>query len=76
MRRQLEELQRHDRAMEQGRGLYLAPYKYGRGLYLGPYKHGQDVAAKKKKHRKDNKNVVCRNYQCAIEWETYARTIL
>ena len=28
-RRQLEELQRHDRAMEQGRGLYLAPYKYG-----------------------------------------------
>ncbi|KYN40000.1 hypothetical protein ALC56_05608 [Trachymyrmex septentrionalis] len=25
-RRQLEELQRHDRAMEQGRGLYLAPY--------------------------------------------------
>ena len=38
-RRQLEELQRHDRAMEQGRGLYLAPYKYGRELYLGPYKH-------------------------------------
>jgi len=25
MRRQLEELQRHDRAMEQSRGLYLAP---------------------------------------------------
>ena len=48
-RRQLEELQRHDRAMEQGRGLYLAPYKYGRGLYLGPYKRGQGVAAKKKK---------------------------
>jgi len=38
MRRQLEELQRHDRAMKQGRG-----------LYLGPYKHGQGVAAKKKK---------------------------
>jgi len=36
VRCQLEELQRHDRAMEQGRG-----------LYLGPYKHGQDVAAKK-----------------------------
>ena len=51
-RRQLEELQRHDRAMEQGRGLYLAPYKYGRGLYLGPYKHGQGVAAKKKKTSK------------------------
>ena len=72
MRCQLEELQRHDRAMEQGRGLYLAPYKYGRGLHLGPYKHGQDVAAKKKK------NAVWRNYQCAIERarETYARTIL
>jgi len=39
--RQLEELQRHDRAMEQGRG-----------LYLGPYKHGQDVAAKNKKTSK------------------------
>ncbi|KYN10435.1 hypothetical protein ALC57_17454 [Trachymyrmex cornetzi] len=39
-RRQLEELQRHDRAMEQGRGLYLAPHKYGRG---------QGVAVKKKK---------------------------
>ena len=38
-RRQLEELQRHNRAME-GHGLYLAPYKYGRGLYLGPYKRG------------------------------------
>jgi len=25
MRRQLEELQRHDHAMEQSRGLYLAP---------------------------------------------------
>jgi len=67
MRRQLEQLQRHDRAMEQGRRLYLAPYKYGRGLYLGPYKHGQGVAAKKKKRRKDNKNAVWRNYQCAIE---------
>ena len=51
-RRRLEELQRHDRAMEQGRGLYLAPYKYGRGLYLGPYKHGQGAAAKKKKTSK------------------------
>jgi len=65
--RQLEELQRHDRAMEQGRGLYLAPYKYGRGPYLDPYKHGQGLAAKKKKCRKDNKNAVWRNYQCAIE---------
>jgi len=40
VRRQLEELQRHGRAMEQGRGLYLAPHKYGRGLYLSLYKHG------------------------------------
>jgi len=38
-RHQLVELQRHNRAME-GRGLYLAPYKYGKGLYLGPYKRG------------------------------------
>ncbi|KYN30172.1 hypothetical protein ALC57_00368 [Trachymyrmex cornetzi] len=54
-RRQLEELQRHDRSMEQDRGLYLAPYKYGRGLYLGPYKRGQGVAAKKKKTSKRRK---------------------
>jgi len=50
-RRQLEELQRHNRAME-GRGLYLAPYKYGKGLYLGPYKRGQGVITKKKKTSK------------------------
>ena len=61
-RRQLEELQRHDRAMEQGHGLYLAPYKYGRGLYLGPYKHGQGAAAKKKKRQRDYKNAVWHNY--------------
>ncbi|KYN12103.1 hypothetical protein ALC57_15739 [Trachymyrmex cornetzi] len=48
-RRQLEELQRHDRAMEQCHGQYLAPHKYGRGLYLSPYKRGQGVAANKKK---------------------------
>ena len=36
-RRQLEGLQSHDHAMEQGRGVYLAPYKYGPELYLGPY---------------------------------------
>jgi len=47
-RRQLEELQRHNRAME-GHGLYLAPYKYGKGLYLGPYKRGQGIITKKKK---------------------------
>ena len=39
-RRQLKELQRHDRAIEQDRGLYLAPHKYGCGLYLSPYKRG------------------------------------
>ncbi|KAL6258148.1 hypothetical protein P5V15_010071 [Pogonomyrmex californicus] len=49
-RRQLEELQRHNRAMEtRGQGLYLAPYKYGRGLYLAPYKRGRGVTAKKEK---------------------------
>ncbi|KYN27911.1 hypothetical protein ALC57_02687 [Trachymyrmex cornetzi] len=47
--RQLEELQRHDRAMEQGRGPYFTPHKYGLGLYLNLYKRGQGVAAKKKK---------------------------
>jgi len=47
-RRQLEELQRHNRAMK-GHGLYLAPYKYGKGLHLGPYKRGQGVITKKKK---------------------------
>jgi len=48
-RGQLEELQHHDRAMEQDRGLYLAPYKYGLGLYLSFYKREQGVATKKKK---------------------------
>ncbi|KYQ58515.1 hypothetical protein ALC60_02489 [Trachymyrmex zeteki] len=38
-RRQLEELQCHDRAMEQGYGLYLAPDKYGRGVYLRVLSH-------------------------------------
>jgi len=47
-RRQFEELQRHNRAME-GHGLYLAPYKYGKGLYLGSYKRRQGVITKKKK---------------------------
>jgi len=47
-RRQFEELQRHNRAME-GHGLYLALYKHGKGLYLGPYKRGQGVITKKKK---------------------------
>jgi len=50
-RRQLEELQRHNRAME-GHGLYLAPYKHGKGLYFGPYKRGQGVITKKKNAKK------------------------
>jgi len=60
-RHQLEELQRHDRTMEQG--LYLAPYKYRRGLYLGPYKHGGCSCKEKKKHRKDDKNAATTNVQ-------------
>jgi len=69
----------HDRAESRT----VSPYKYERGLfkrelYLGPYKYEQSVAAKKKKCRKDNKNVVWRNYQCTIERarKTFARTIL
>jgi len=53
-RRQLEELQRHNRTTEGG--LYLAPYKYGKRLYLGPYKRGQGVTTKEKKRRKKIKN--------------------
>ena len=48
--RQLEELKRHNRAME-GRGIYLAPYKRGRG-----------VSRKKKKRQKDVKNPEGYNY--------------
>jgi len=50
---QLEELQRHNRVIE-GRGLYLAPYKYGKGLYLGSYKSGQGIISRKKKKRRKN----------------------
>ncbi|KYN15990.1 hypothetical protein ALC57_11769 [Trachymyrmex cornetzi] len=69
VRRQRENLQRHDRAMEQGRGLYLGPHKYGRG---------QGVTVKKKKRQRDDKNALGCNYQRAIgrARETYARTIL
>ena len=48
VQRQLEELKRHNRAME-GHGLYLAPYKHGQGLHLSPYKRGQGVITKRKK---------------------------
>jgi len=48
-RRQFEELQHHNCAME-GRGLYLVPYKYGKGLYLGPYKWtGHNIKKEEKK---------------------------
>ena len=47
--RQLEELKRHNRAME-GRGIYLAPYKRGRGV------------SRKKKRQKDVKNPERYNY--------------
>ena len=39
-KRQLEESQRHNSAMETitlGKGLYLKPYKTGYGIYLKPY---------------------------------------
>jgi hypothetical protein len=75
--RQLEELRRHNRAMEQGRGLYLAPYKHGQGLYLSPYKRGQGVSAKKKKkRRKSVKNAFGCNNERAIgtTGETYAHS--
>jgi len=39
-------MRRHDRAMEQGRELYLAPQIHG--LYLSLYKRGQGVTVKKK----------------------------
>lgn len=42
--RQLEELKRHNRAME------------GHGIYLAPYKRGQGVSRRKKKRQKDVKN--------------------
>lgn len=46
-RRQLEELQRHNRAME-GRGLYLAPYKRGGSIAR---RGGRTVRRKKKKKK-------------------------
>jgi len=52
--RQLEELLRHNHAME-SRGLHLAPYIYGQGLYLGPYKRGQGTGCITKKKKKSSK---------------------
>ncbi|KAL6264279.1 hypothetical protein P5V15_004372 [Pogonomyrmex californicus] len=54
---QLEELQRHNRAMEtREQELYLAPYKYGQGLYLAPYKRKR--GAKKEKKEKNAKETI------------------
>jgi len=77
-RRQFEELQRHNSAMEVS-GLYLTPYKYGKGLYLGPYKRGQDIISKKKKkRRKDVKNSRRYNNEYTIGsiGKTHAHTVL
>ena len=48
--RQLEEMQRHNRAME-GRGLYLAPYKRGHGF--------STMTKKKKRQEKRNAKNAC-----------------
>jgi len=60
-----QEMLRHNRAME-GRGLYLAPYKYGRG-----------ASTRKKKRQRDAKNAAGRNYQrtIAATGKTYAHSI-
>jgi len=47
-RRQLEELQRHNRAME-GRGLYLAPYKRGSGARSKGAKRGKKKTCGKRR---------------------------
>ncbi|KMQ82645.1 hypothetical protein RF55_22283, partial [Lasius niger] len=52
---QMQEMLRHNRAME-GHGLYLAPYKYGRGV----------LTRKKKKRQRDVKIAAGRNYQHTI----------
>jgi len=66
--RQLQEMLRHNRAME-GRGLYLAPYKYGRGA--------STKSKRKKKHQRDVKNVYgCDNERAiAATGKTYAHSI-
>jgi len=68
-------MRRHDRAMEQGRELYLAPQIHG--LYLSLYKRGQGVTVKKK-NVKETINAFGRNYKRANGHarETYARTVL
>jgi len=76
-RRQLEELQCHNRTME-GRGVYFAPYKHGHGVYLAPYKREQGVIIKKKKYQRGIKNTCGCDNECTIgsAGEAHARTIL
>ena len=73
-KRQLEEMVRHNRAME-GKGLYLAPYK-GKGLHLAPYK-GKGLK-KKKKRRKNYRYARGRHHQRTIAaiGEAYANSVL
>ena len=73
-RRQIEEMKRHNHAME-GKGLYLAPYKQGKGLYLAPYKQGKGL--KKKKRRKNDRYARGRHHQFTVvaTGEEYADTV-
>lgn len=63
-RRQLEELQRHNRAME-GRGLYLAPYKRGSGARTKRVRRG-----KKKLAERENRNI-----ESTVAWNHDERAI-
>ena len=62
--RQLEEMKRHNRAME------------GRGIYLAPYKQGKGVSRKKKKKRRKNDARGC-HHQFTVDanGEAYANTV-
>jgi len=62
-RRQLEELLRHNRAME-GHRLYFVPYKHGKGLYLGRVQMW--TGCNNKKTQKNIKNACERNNEYAI----------
>jgi len=58
--RQLEELQRHNRAME------------GRGLYLAPYKRGQGFSTKSKRKKTTKKHLKClRVRQLMCNWNNW-----
>ena len=63
--RQLEEMKRHNRAME------------GHGLYLAPYKQGKGVSRRKKKRQKSDKDARRCHHQFTVATigEAYANTI-